>query len=92
MKNCPCKSVRMRNLRRLAHSGDRMHGPLNGEVLTVRELEVMRLAAKGLTNRAIAHELNVTEGTIKLHLHNIYRKLAINSRFALAALVNRKAS
>jgi DNA-binding NarL/FixJ family response regulator len=74
----------MRRLRRSTRSVDRTP--------TVREREVMRLAAKGLTNRAIAHELNVTEGTIKLHLHNIYRKLAINSRFALAALVNRKAS
>lgn len=52
----------------------------------------MRLAAKGLTNRAIAHELKVTEGTIKLHLHNIYRKLGVKSRFALVALVNKKAS
>ncbi|MGC2461751.1 MAG: LuxR C-terminal-related transcriptional regulator [Steroidobacteraceae bacterium] len=58
----------------------------------MREREVMRLAAEGLTNRAIAHELRVSEGTIKLHLHNIYRKLAINSRFALAALVHKKAS
>jgi DNA-binding NarL/FixJ family response regulator len=90
MKNCPCKSVRMRNLRRLAHSGDRMHGPLNGEVLTVRELEVMRLAAEGLTNKTIARQLRVSEGTIKLHLHHIYRKLGIKSRFALAALLHKK--
>ena len=58
----------------------------------MREREVMRLAAEGLTNKAIAHQLRVSEGTIKLHLHNIYRKLAIKSRFALAALVNKKAS
>ena len=58
----------------------------------MREREVMRLAAEGFTNRAIAHELKVTEGTIKLHLHNIYSKLAIKSRFALAALLNKKAS
>ena len=58
----------------------------------MREREVMRLAAEGLANKAIARELNVTEGTIKLHLHNIYRKLGIKSRFALAALVNKKAS
>jgi DNA-binding NarL/FixJ family response regulator len=90
MKNCPCKSVRMRNLRRLAHSGDRMHGPLNGEVLTVRELEVMRLAAEGLTNKTIARQLRVSEGTIKLHLHHIYRKLGIKSRFALAAVLHKK--
>ncbi len=74
----------MRRLRRLTSSVDR--------TLTGREREVMRLAAKGLTNRAIAHELKVTEGTIKLHLHNIYRKLGVKSRFALVALVNKKAS
>ena len=51
-----------------------------------------RLRAEGFTNRAIAHELKVTEGTIKLHLHNVYWKLGIKSRFALVALVNKKAS
>jgi DNA-binding NarL/FixJ family response regulator len=80
----------MRNLRRLAHSGDRTHGSLNGEVLTVRELEVMRLAAEGLTNKTIARQLRVSEGTIKLHLHHIYRKLGIKSRFALAAVLHKK--
>ena len=48
--------------------------------------------AEGLGNKAIARELNVAEGTIKLHLHSIYRKLGIKSRFALAALSNKKAS
>ena len=52
----------------------------------------MRLAAQGLTNKAIAQELNITEGTIKLHLHNIYRQLGVKSRFALAALVKGKVS
>jgi two-component system, NarL family, nitrate/nitrite response regulator NarL len=55
-------------------------------VLSAREREVMLLAAKGLANKEIARELKVTEGTIKLHLHNIYRKLGIKSRFALAVL------
>ena len=74
----------MRRLRRSTRSVDRTP--------TVREREVMRLAAKGLTNRAIAHELKVAEGTIKLHLHNIYRQLGVKSRFALAALVKGKVS
>jgi two-component system nitrate/nitrite response regulator NarL len=67
-----------------------MHGSLNGAVLTVRELEVMRLAAEGLTNKTIARQLRVSEGTIKLHLHHIYRKLGIKSRFALAAVLHKK--
>ena len=82
----------MTNLRHVVRRVDRTHGSLNWEVLTVREREVMRLAAKGLTNKAIARQLRVSEGTIKLHLHSIYRKLGIKSRFALAALVNKKAS
>ena len=49
-------------------------------------------AAEGLGNKSIAHQLRVSEGTIKLHLHSIYRKLGIKSRFALAALLNKKAS
>jgi len=51
-----------------------------------------RRMAEGLGNKAIARELNVAEGTIKLHLHSIYRKLGIKSRFALAGLLNKKAS
>jgi DNA-binding NarL/FixJ family response regulator len=89
-ENCLFTRVAMRKLRHVLRSVDRTHGSLNNEVLTVREREVMRLAVKGLTNKAIAHELNVTEGTIKLHLHNIYRKLGINSRFALALLLNKR--
>ncbi len=52
-------------------------------VLTPRELEIVRKVAVGLRNKAIAHELCVSEGTIKIHLHNIYEKLEVNGRFAL---------
>ncbi len=54
--------------------------------LSPRERQVMLLAAKGFANKAIALELNVAEGTIKLHLHRVYQKLGIRSRFALAVL------
>jgi two-component system, NarL family, nitrate/nitrite response regulator NarL len=54
--------------------------------LSPRERQVMHLAAKGFPNKAIARELNVAEGTIKLHLHRVYQKLGIKSRFALAVL------
>jgi DNA-binding CsgD family transcriptional regulator len=53
-------------------------------VLSVRERQVTLLAAKGLTNKLIARELNVAEGTVKTHLHNVYQKLGIKGRFALA--------
>jgi RNA polymerase sigma factor (sigma-70 family) len=55
--------------------------------LTARERQIVRLVSKGLSNREIASRLDLTEGTIKAHLHNIYQKLAINNRTALAALV-----
>jgi len=53
--------------------------------LTKREHEIVRLATAGLTNQAIASELAITEGTVKLHLHNVYQKLGIKRRAALAA-------
>jgi two-component system nitrate/nitrite response regulator NarL len=39
-----------------------------------------------LSNKQVARQLNVCEGTIKVHLHHIYEKLAIRNRTALAAL------
>ena len=51
--------------------------------LSTRELEIVRFVADGLRNRAIADELNITEGTVKVHLHNIYEKLGVESRLAL---------
>ena len=53
------------------------------DVLSVRERQVALLAAKSLANKAIARELNITEGTIKLHLHKVYQKLGIKGRLAL---------
>jgi two-component system, NarL family, nitrate/nitrite response regulator NarL len=52
--------------------------------LTSREEEVCRLAAKGCSNKAIARELEVSAGTIKIHLHNAFRKLGVGSRVMLA--------
>jgi DNA-binding NarL/FixJ family response regulator len=51
--------------------------------LTRRELEIVKLVAEGLRNREIAQRLFVTEGTIKLHLHNVYEKLGVDGRMEL---------
>jgi DNA-binding NarL/FixJ family response regulator len=54
--------------------------------LTERERQIMHLVSEGLSNKQVARQLNVCEGTIKVHLHHIYEKLAIRNRTALAAL------
>ncbi|CAM4480913.1 LuxR family maltose regulon positive regulatory protein [Paenibacillus endophyticus] len=52
----------------------------NIDVLTAREMEVFILMAQGLSNKAIAAELVLTEGTVKLHLHRVYSKLQAQGR------------
>jgi RNA polymerase sigma factor (sigma-70 family) len=54
--------------------------------LTDRERQIMRLVSEGLSNKEIGRRLNLTDGTIKVHLHNIFQKLEIGNRTALAAL------
>ena len=48
-----------------------------GESLTRRETEVAGLVSQGLANKVVAGLLGVREGTVKIHLHNIYRKLRV---------------
>ena len=50
------------------------------EVLTSRELEILRLAAQGLTNKAIGQEMGISDRTVQGHLANIFGKLGVASR------------
>ena len=68
---------------------DRQYGSLNWNALSPRERDVMHLAANGAANKEIARELKVTEGTVKIHLHRIYQKLGVKSRYALAVLARK---
>jgi two-component system nitrate/nitrite response regulator NarL len=54
--------------------------------LTERERQIMSLVSEGLSNKEIGRRLNISDGTIKVHLHHIFRKLEINNRTVLAAL------
>jgi DNA-binding NarL/FixJ family response regulator len=55
----------------------------DGGVLTRRELDVVHLVARGLSNQAIGKRLSISEGTVKVHVHHIYAKLKVTSRVAL---------
>jgi ATP/maltotriose-dependent transcriptional regulator MalT len=57
--------------------------------LTERELEVLRLVARGCTNREIADELVLSEHTVRRHLQNVFGRLGISSRAAAAAFAVR---
>ena len=58
-------------------------------MLTSREAEVLRMAAEGLDNRAIATALAVSERTVKFHMQNTYRKLGVSNRTAASATARR---
>jgi DNA-binding NarL/FixJ family response regulator len=59
-------------------------------LLTPREIEIVRLVASGRRNKAIAETLSISEGTVKLHLHNIYGKLGVDGRVALTLYAQNK--
>lgn len=52
-------------------------------LLTTRERDIVRLVALGRRNKAVAEALAISEGTVKIHLHNIYQKLEVDGRLEL---------
>ena len=56
------------------------------QTLTPRERQVVVSLCEGNSNKMIARQLNLTEGTVKVHLSNIYNKLGVANRTALTAL------
>jgi DNA-binding NarL/FixJ family response regulator len=71
--------VTQKVVRQLA-SGRPLGARANVEALTQREVEVLRLAAKGLTNKAIGQTLGISDRTVQGHLANVYGKLNVSSR------------
>jgi DNA-binding NarL/FixJ family response regulator len=57
--------------------------------LTARRQEVAMMAAHGLSNRTIAKKLDLAEGTVKIHLHRIYKILHLHSKIELAMAVGK---
>jgi DNA-binding NarL/FixJ family response regulator len=64
-------------------------GTITG-VLTTREVEIVGLVARGFRNKEIATKLSIGEGTVKVHLHNIYEKLEVDGRVALTVFARDK--
>jgi len=58
-------------------------------VLTPRELDLVRMVCDGLGNEAVAERLAISRGTVKVHLHHIYRKLRIRGRVELILYAQR---
>ena len=59
--------------------------------LTDRERQVMALVRRGLSNKQIARILSVADGTVKVHMHRIFDKLAIQNRTMLATMATESA-
>ena len=62
----------------------------NDVALTRRESEILQLVANGLSNKEIANELTITEGTVKNHVHNALEKLHLTNRVQAAAYAVRQ--
>lgn len=63
---------------------------LNSAQLTGRELEVLQLVVSGKSNRSIAENLHIGEGTVRAHLNNIFSKLKVNDRTQAATIAIRR--
>jgi NarL family two-component system response regulator LiaR len=67
-------------INRFARSKEERDAGTTVEQLTERELEVLKLAAKGMTNREIAQELVISVRTVQVHLTNVFGKIGVGSR------------
>lgn len=61
------------------------------DTLTTREQEILQLIAKGMSNKLIARELNISDGTVKVHVKHLLKKMNLRSRVEAAVwVVNQK--
>ena len=59
-------------------------------LLTPREMEMVRMVARGLGTTEMSRRLAISEGTVKTHLHRVYRKLKVDNRVALTLYAQSK--
>lgn len=79
-------------LREEAARDELLYARLREELpITRRAFQLALLVRQGLTNRQIAERLNLTESTVKVYLHHLYRDCGVSSRTALVALLARYA-
>lgn len=64
----------------------------NGGGLTPRETEIAAGVAAGLQNKEIAEKLGIADGTVRIHVHNIFKKLGIQNRVELANRIHDRQS
>lgn len=65
-------------------------GEVEGEQLTQREIEILRLLARGRDTQAIADELTISSNTVRTHLQNIFGKLGAHSKLEAVSMANRR--
>lgn len=59
-------------------------------LLTRREMDIFYMVSSGLRNKQVAERLKISDGTVKIHLHNIYQKLRLNGRVQLVLYARRQ--
>lgn len=71
----------------LRHEADRQ---TLAEGLTAREMEIVRHVAGGASNKRIAHQLSISEGTVKTHLYSIFKKVGVANRVQLTVFAQQQ--
>jgi two-component system NarL family response regulator len=70
--------------------GSKLASHVSGETLTSREIDVLKLLARGRSNKEIGADLFISETTVKTHVRSIFGKLSVMSRTEAIAAANRR--
>ncbi|MDP3812190.1 MAG: response regulator transcription factor [Hydrogenophaga sp.] len=71
-------------------AAQRLADSVSCELLTTREVEILRLVVEGYGNKAIARGLNIALGTVKSHLKSVFSKLQATNRTEVAAMADKR--